>query len=42
MKESSDLEPEVTEDILHAPGVDQVIDNDTNLHQLWISQMNLV
>jgi hypothetical protein len=31
MKESSDLEPEVTEDILHAPGVDQVIDNDTNL-----------
>lgn len=31
MKETSDLEPEVTEDNLHAPGVGQVIDNDTKL-----------
>jgi hypothetical protein len=31
MKESSDLEPEVMEDNLHAPGVGQVIDNDTKL-----------
>ena len=29
MKEISDLEPGVTEDNLHAPGVGQVIDNDT-------------
>ena len=31
MKETSDLEPGVTEDNLHAPGVGQVIDNDTKL-----------
>ena len=31
MKESSDLEPEVTEDNLHAPGVGQVKDNDKKL-----------
>jgi hypothetical protein len=31
MKESSDLEPGVTEDNLYAPGVGQVIDNDTKL-----------
>ncbi len=31
MKESSDLEPGVVEDNLHAPGIGQVIDNDTKL-----------
>jgi hypothetical protein len=31
MKESSDLEPGVTEVNLHAPGVGQVVDNDTKL-----------
>jgi hypothetical protein len=31
MKETSDLEPGVTEANLHAPGVDQVIENDTKL-----------
>ena len=31
MKETSDLEPEVTEDNFHAPGVGQVIENDTKL-----------
>jgi hypothetical protein len=31
MKETSDLEPGVTEDNLHAPGVGQVRENDTNL-----------
>ena len=30
MKESSDLEPGVTEINLHAPGIGQVVDNDTN------------
>jgi len=31
MKLSSDLEPGVTEDNLHAPGIGQIIDNDTKL-----------
>ena len=31
MKETSDLEPGVTEDNLHAPGVGHIIDNDTKL-----------
>jgi hypothetical protein len=31
MKESSDLEPGVTEINLHAPGIGQVVDNDTKL-----------
>ncbi len=31
MKETSDLEPGVTEGNLHAPGIGRVIDNDTKL-----------